>query len=626
MTPERWRQIETLYHNALRRAPEEHASFLNQACEGDEELRREIESLLASHEQAGAFIESPPDDLAAAMLAEGQNRSMTGRTLGHYKLQSLIGAGGMGNVYRARDLRLDRDVAVKILPEQLAQDAEALRRFEREAKAVAALSHPNILSIFDFGVEQGLSYAVMELLEGETLRERLNRSAMDWREAVEGGIAIAEGLAAAHARGVIHRDLKPENIFLTSDGQVKILDFGIARVKRAVSPDAETVTSALTQTTTPGLVMGTIGYMSPEQVRGEPVEVQSDVFSLGCVLYEAISGQRPFAHNTVAEVIAAVLKEEPPPLRSRATEVPAELDRVISKALRKDCDKRYQTAAELLGDLKSLRLESELEARLTSSGNRNADSLTTPTSPHQKASPAPSKTQGEIAPTGSPLAKMMIGLAVAALILVLGGLGAYRIWFQNQTQAQPGDSAKKDEAGVEALRYYLEIESGQNASAHATGFEPIGGRGFRFHFIPRNRGYLYIIAEGEMNLPTLHLTARPFEKTGVTTNLIEANADYSFPSGQGKEIRLGDFGNTTKFTVIFSPMQLMKPEFLSSRADRPLTADEQHEMASLWRQFGEQTPKAVVKTDGDGASVAVLVKADHASDQPIIFDIRLKRR
>jgi hypothetical protein len=602
MTPERWRQIEQLYHAALERAPGERASFLDQACGSDEGLRSEIVSLLDAHDQASAFIEAPPGDFAAAMLSDAQNRSMTGRTLGHYKLQLLIGAGGMGEVYRARDLRLDRDVAVKILPEQLASDGVALRRFEREAKAVAALSHPNILAIHDFGVEQGLSYAVMELLEGETLRERLDRSAMDWREAVGIGIAIAEGLAATHARNVIHRDLKPENIFLTSDGQVKILDFGVARMKRAVSPDAETLTSGLTQTTTPGLVMGTIGYMSPEQARGDSVEASSDIFSFGCVMYEALSGRRPFARNTAAEVIAAILKEEPAPLRSYANDLPANLDRVISKALRKDSSERYQTAGELLDDLKNLRLESELEAWLKSPGGRAADSITIP------APRAP--------------AKRVVGMLVAILVLVSGGWGAYRIWFQNQ----PGDSAKASEAGIEALRYYLEVESEQRPTTRATGLEPIGGRGFRVHLIPRNRGYLYIIAEGKINLPTLHLTAQPFAEFGVTTNLIEAGADFSFPPRPDKWIGLGDFGNTTKFTVIFSPMQLTRPEFLSSRADRPLTANEQGELASFRRQFGEHTLGPVVKTVGDESSVIVPVKAGHASDQPIIFDITLKRR
>jgi len=351
MTPERWRQTEQLYHAALERPPEERAPFLDEACVGDEELRREVESLLAFDERAESFIETPPDDVAAGMIAEKRARSMTGRTLGHYKIQSLLGAGGMGEVYRARDTRLDRDVAVKILPEHLAENPEALRRFEREAKAVAALSHPNILAIHDFGNEQGVSYAVTELLEGATLRERLRQAALDWREAAQIGIAIAEGLAAAHAKGIIHRDLKPENIFLTTDGQVKILDFGIARVKREVSAEAETLTWA--DTTKPGTVMGTIGYMSPEQVRGEAADAPSDVFSFGCVLYEMVSGQRPFARATTAEMIAAILDAEPSPLTQTGKKIPAELERVIRHCLAKRAVERYQSARDLAFDLKA---------------------------------------------------------------------------------------------------------------------------------------------------------------------------------------------------------------------------------------------------------------------------------
>ncbi|MGH9836551.1 MAG: protein kinase domain-containing protein, partial [Blastocatellia bacterium] len=351
MSPERWQQIERLYHDALKLAPEHRLAFLDRACAGDDELRREVESLLASHDEAGTFIDKQPDDVVAGMLAEEQAHSVIGRTLGHYKLQSLLGAGGMGEVYRARDLRLDRDVAVKILPEQFAQDPEALRRFEREAKAVAALSHPNILAIHDFGAEQGVSYAVTELLEGATLRERLRPAPLDWREAVRIGIAIAEGLAAAHAKGIIHRDLKPENIFLTSDGQVKILDFGIARVKRVVSADSETITSTATK---PGVVMGTLGYMSPEQVRGEAADAPSDVFSFGSVLYEMVSGQRPFARATTAEMIAAILDAEPPPLAQTGKKIPAEMERVIRHCLAKRPGERYQAARDLVFDLKAM--------------------------------------------------------------------------------------------------------------------------------------------------------------------------------------------------------------------------------------------------------------------------------
>ncbi len=367
MNPERWQQIEQLYHEAIDRTSGERAAFLNKACGADAELRREVESLLASHDEAASFIEQPPADIVAGMMAE--KHSMIGRTLGHYELTSLLGAGGMGEVYRARDLRLDRDVAVKILPEHLAQDVEALRRFEREAKAVAALSHPNILSIFDFGTEAGVSYAVMELLKGETLRARLQRGAMDWREMVEIGSAIAEGLAAAHAKNIIHRDLKPENIFLTNSGQVKILDFGIARVKRTISPDAETLTTSI-ETTKHGVVMGTLGYMSPEQVKGEAAEAPSDIFSLGCVLYEMLSGQRPFVRATTAEMIAAILEAEPAPLTGTKTKLPAEIGRIVNHCLQKKPDERYQSARDLTFNLKAMLTGKTISAPLPKSLNR----------------------------------------------------------------------------------------------------------------------------------------------------------------------------------------------------------------------------------------------------------------
>jgi serine/threonine-protein kinase len=353
-TSVRWRQVDQLLDAAIEREPEDRASFLAEACAGDEALRREVESLLAAHEQAGSFIEAPPAEVAAELVGQEHTRSMVGLTLGHYRLDSLIGAGGMGEVYRARDLRLDRDVAVKLLPEHLANDHEALRRFEREAKAVAALSHPNILSIFDFGAEHDLNYAVMELLEGEALRARLSHGALGWRGAVEIGAAIADGLAAAHAKGIIHRDLKPENIFLTTDGQVKILDFGIARVKHAVSADAETSSSRVTATTRPGTVMGTVGYMSPEQVAGETVDAPSDIFSFGCVLYEMVSGQRPFARETVRETIAAILRDEPPPLAESGKKIPEGLERVIRHCLEKRPRDRFQSARDLAFDLRSI--------------------------------------------------------------------------------------------------------------------------------------------------------------------------------------------------------------------------------------------------------------------------------
>ena len=225
---------------------------------------------------------------------------MIGTTLGHYRIVDKIGEGGMGEVDRAHDERLDRDVAVKVLPASVAQDPERIARFEREAKAVAKLAHPNILEVWDYGTDNGVTYSVTELLEGETLRERLEVGALGWRKGAEIGAFIADGLAAAHGAGIIHRDLKPDNVFITSDGRVKILDFGLARDVTAAAPD-ETHSPTVSRYTDPGAVMGTAGYMSPEQVRGDPADARRDICALGSVLYEMATGRRAFARDTAAE-------------------------------------------------------------------------------------------------------------------------------------------------------------------------------------------------------------------------------------------------------------------------------------------------------------------------------------
>ena len=267
--------------------------------------------------------------------------------LGPYAIVAPLGAGGMGEVYRARDTRLGREVALKVLPERFAGSPDALARFEREARAVAALSHPNILSLFDFGQADGIAYAVTELLTGETLRERLVRERLSGRRAIEIATAIAEGLSAAHAAGSVHRDLKPENVFLTSDGRVKILDFGLARMD--ATGDAADVTSAPTTPTPtePGLVMGTAGYISPEQIRGRPADARSDLFAFGAVLYEMLTGERAFSGATTGESLAAILRDQPPDPSAKAASVPPAVDRLVARCLQKNPDERFQSARDL---------------------------------------------------------------------------------------------------------------------------------------------------------------------------------------------------------------------------------------------------------------------------------------
>jgi len=280
-------------------------------------------------------------------------RDLIGRTLGHYRIVEKIGEGGMGEVYRAHDERLDRDVAIKVLPEVVAQDADRLARFEREARAVAKLTHPNILEVWDFGREDGVTYAVTELLDGQNLRQCIPASGMPWQKVAEMGATIADGLAAAHGKGIVHRDLKPENIFITSDGRVKILDFGLARVLEEVAPEAETATLTPAGTAT-GTIMGTIGYMAPEQVKGSPADHRSDVFAIGCVLYEMVSGRRPFEGDTTVETMAAILKEEPSQLSSTGAPLPSDLERTIHRCLEKSPDARFQSAADLTFGLRSI--------------------------------------------------------------------------------------------------------------------------------------------------------------------------------------------------------------------------------------------------------------------------------
>src|SRR6266851_3600374 len=277
-----------------------------------------------------------------------------GTLLGPYEILSPLGKGGMGEVYRARDRKLDRDVAVKVLPPSVAADPDTLARFEREAKAVAALSHPNVLAIHDFGTHDGISYAVMELLEGETLRGKLNAGPISQKQAVDYALQVAKGLSAAHEKGVVHRDLKPENLFVTKDGHLKLLDFGLAKKVEAVAPGKETSAPTGSGHTEPGTVMGTVGYMSPEQVRGLPVDHRSDIFSFGAILYEMLTGKRAFKAEEDAETMHAILKSKPPPIPVTHPGFSPPLAHIVRHCLEKKPEDRFRSAHDIAFDLEIL--------------------------------------------------------------------------------------------------------------------------------------------------------------------------------------------------------------------------------------------------------------------------------
>jgi serine/threonine-protein kinase len=360
----RFGQIEQLYLAALDKPTDERAAFVIAACGDDGELRREVESLLGHDSREDNFLNSSPEALAAEALAEiaeiDDDRSLESRQISHYMIQKLIGAGGMGEVYLAEDLRLQRRVALKVLPQSIVGDRARLLRFEREAQAASALNHPNILTVHEFGEDAGIYFIATEFVDGETLRDKLAAGPIPPAETLEITVQVASALSDAHEAGITHRDIKPENIMLRRDGYVKILDFGLAKISQANQPKQhsavrpEDPTRALLRTE-PGAVMGTDAYMSPEQARGTSIDARTDIWSLGVVIYEMLTEQRPFTGKTQADTIVAVLSSEPAPIRSRCPGLPPEFDWVISKSLSKDVEARYQTAKEFRADLLKLK-------------------------------------------------------------------------------------------------------------------------------------------------------------------------------------------------------------------------------------------------------------------------------
>jgi eukaryotic-like serine/threonine-protein kinase len=364
MTPARFQTIEEIYRAALDQEPDQVSGFLDKACKGDELLRRKVEALLGSRQRADSFIENPAVGLATKIIQNGQTDSLVGETIGHYKISESIGTGGMGEVYLATDIVAGRKAALKLLPLRFTGDAERLKRFQQESRAVVGLNHPNILTVYEIGEDHSIHYIASELIEGETLRDRLTRGPMQVGEAVDVAIQAASALAAAHQAGIVHRDIKPENIMLRPDGYVKVLDFGIAKLAEEELPATMSRDEALLLVETNlGAVLGTVRYMSPEQACGERVDQNTDIWSLGVVLYEMLTGQVPFTGDTPQDVMFSILEKEPPPLTRYVARAPAELQQIINKTLRKDRRQRYRSAHDLLQALKNLRrkLEAELE-------------------------------------------------------------------------------------------------------------------------------------------------------------------------------------------------------------------------------------------------------------------------
>lgn len=352
-----WQRLEDLFQQAIELSPDERAKFIEESCGSDQTLRRDLESLLESDHKSGEFLAGVVQGAARDLVSSQDVSALrAGAQFGHYQILSRVGSGGMGQVYLAHDQHLRRNVALKTLIPTAAQDADTLRRFTREARAASALNHPNIYTIYEVGEFEGSNFIAAEFIDGETVRKLLNSGRIEVRRVVDIGVQMAAGLAAAHAAGIIHRDVKPENVMVRHDNLVKLVDFGIARFHEDnTSPSRSTRFGK----TSPGMVLGTVRYMSPEQARGLPLDARSDQFSLGAVLYEMLSGRPAFDGKTDSDLIAEILKTDPAPLAQLAPGVPPQLARIVERAMRKDREQRYSSMSEMQQELEAFRMKTD---------------------------------------------------------------------------------------------------------------------------------------------------------------------------------------------------------------------------------------------------------------------------
>jgi serine/threonine protein kinase/TolB-like protein len=416
---DRWQRLEGLFYAAAELQPAARKAFLDDRCAGDDALRTEVESLLASADQPMDFLEKSIRDAAQEVVSGRRQPGLNpGDHFSRYEVVAAIGSGGMGEVYLAHDTQLKRKVALKLLAPRLTLDERGLRRFALEAQAASALNHPNILTLYDFGEVKGKYYIASEYVEGDTLKQRIRRARLAFADVVDVSIQICSGLAAAHERGIVHRDIKPANLMVRKDGLVKLLDFGIAKLTEDETGSQSAISSVLSLSQ-PGAVMGTVRYMSPEQARGHDVDERSDIFSLGIVMYEMLTGRAPFQGETVSDIIAEILKAEPPPLMASVPGLPVQIEIVVMRAMRKSRDERYQSAREILNELQDFRRESEFQEKLQRSAGR------TGTTPRRglllPKAPAEGSRRGDSRPVRSTAApsRVWMQVLIAAVLAVL---------------------------------------------------------------------------------------------------------------------------------------------------------------------------------------------------------------
>ena len=488
MNPERWQKVKELFEAAHELEPRDRRQFLEQVCSDDVELLEEVASLLDSFEQAGSFIAAGAIEDAAKLLIDGASKPHRGRFIGHYRLLSMLGKGGMGEVYLAADTKLGREVALKLLPAEFAGDAERVKRFEREARIASTLNHPNILTIYEIGRDGEELFIATEFVKGLTLRQRIADGAVNPAEALNIAVQMASALDAAHNAGIVHRDIKPENVMIRPDGIVKVLDFGLAKsAEGSLAPSYNTsMPTRDSYDTTPGALIGTFRYMSPEQARGQSVDHRSDLWSLGAVFYELLAGAPPFGGETPSDIIASILTREPAPIAEPSE---PELQKVLARALGKERERRYQSAPEMLRDIQELRRKLERRSEVEASTASRRLNMT-----------AAIEAPGIERIAGKTRRKRSLA-AVAALLFILAVSGILAALVQS-TRPLPNNFALESAPHERVIAYSIIVQKMRDGATFGEPFEASGresfesGWKFRFRFVSPQAGYLYLLNEG----------------------------------------------------------------------------------------------------------------------------------
>jgi serine/threonine protein kinase len=644
MNATKLRQIEQIYHAAAETAPADRKSFINAKCGDDRVLRREVESLLSYDEISDSFIDGSPSAVAAEMFAAADGAELIGGMVGHYRIQGLLGEGGMGKVYLADDTLLSRKVALKILPSSLIEHHDRLRRFKQEAKAASGLNHPNILTIHEFGADKDSNYIVTEYVDGVTLRQKM-RDGVSMKEALEIAGQATSALAAAHTAGIIHRDIKPDNIMIRRDGILKVLDFGLAKLsmpQQGSEPEAATVFR-----TEPGMVMGTPNYMSPEQARGVAVDARTDIWSLGVIIYEMATGKLPFAGPTQTDVLVSILNQPVQMIDTFDGDAPAELRRIIEKTLAKNANERYRNMEELAADLKRFhhRLEFETERKQThgdshvTDKDRGASEMATRMMPAAgtQAVEQPDLLEPDKRETRSSRIPRNYALVMAAILVAVTGIGVL-VWqfarpskFADQpngTQAAEPAVADGTAPASRVMTYSLTVQSFTDGRYE----EPFVLSGemlfrnrdrIRLNIKDDRTGYLYIVNEGPKtaNGESSYNILFPSPATNAGSAQLSAGQDIQIPAKSWFELDAKEGAERVWLLWSVNPLpELESAKRFANPDDRGRIKD-----AELARSIGSildryQLAKQAVQRDddkkesqitGNGETIAHLIKLEH---------------